>query len=396
MKKLISLALITLLTMCILVGCGSTKELETENITITGELGSAKQIEINEIEVSAITDNLSDVITGFTNYDICIVDKKGNAVSPEGSVDITLTLSDELKAAKGNTYIVLYVDGNKVSKVDSSEGNGTIKFKTSHFSIYTVIKYDSEDKVANATFSNIPNDGMGEMAEINTIKHEHSYNDAVTKNATCTENGVKTFSCDCGDSYTEEVAMLEHCYVEVEGSAKEATCTEAGKEKDMQCSICGDTITGGEIPMTGHTFGSYVYNNDASYEADGTETATCSVCGATDTRTKSGTKLVKQEEPKEQTSSQTPSQQPSENQIGSWVLGEDNVWRMPSLVPKFLADYEGKTILEYKNDHDGQFICFSPPQGGVVLGYPDSYNDYIIGSHLIIYDWDGYNVELPF
>ena len=94
------------------------------------------------------------------------------------------------------------------------------------------------------------------MVEINTIKHEHSYSESVTKNATCTENGVKTFSCECGDSYTEEIAA------------------------------------------TGHRFGSYVYNNDATYEANGTETATCSVCGATDTRTKSGTKLEKSTENK--------------------------------------------------------------------------------------------------
>ena len=42
--------------------------------------------------------------------------------------------------------------------------------------------------------------------------------------------------------------------------------------------------------VTAHSFGDYIYNDDATTEADGTKTATCSVCGATDTVTAEGTK----------------------------------------------------------------------------------------------------------
>ena len=43
-----------------------------------------------------------------------------------------------------------------------------------------------------------------------------------------------------------------------------------------------------------HTFSNYIYNNDATTEADGTETAVCERgCGANDTRVKEGTKLPK-------------------------------------------------------------------------------------------------------
>lgn len=78
--------------------------------------------------------------------------------------------------------------------------------------------------------------------------HVHSYISAVTKAATCAEEGVITYACSCGDSYTES------------------------------------------IPMTAHSFGDYIYNDDATTEADGTKTAVCSVCGATDTVTAEGTK----------------------------------------------------------------------------------------------------------
>ena len=36
--------------------------------------------------------------------------------------------------------------------------------------------------------------------------HQHSYTSEVTKEATCTEDGVVTYSCRCGDSYTEAIS----------------------------------------------------------------------------------------------------------------------------------------------------------------------------------------------
>lgn len=121
--------------------------------------------------------------------------------------------------------------------------------------------------------------------------HEHTYTDSVTKEATCTESGEKTFTCECGDSYTEQIEKKEHNYEEVENSSVPATCTKEGKEADTKCSLCGDVISGTAISKIAHTYGDYVYNNDATTENDGTETATCSVCGDTSTRTAENTKL---------------------------------------------------------------------------------------------------------
>ena len=54
---------------------------------------------------------------------------------------------------------------------------------------------------------------------------------------------------------------------------------------DNSCNGCGYTR------LASHAFGDYIYNNDATTEADGTETRTCESCGATETRTAEGTKL---------------------------------------------------------------------------------------------------------
>ena len=40
-------------------------------------------------------------------------------------------------------------------------------------------------------------------------EHTHSYVETITKEPTYTEKGEKTFTCECGDSYTEEIKMLK-------------------------------------------------------------------------------------------------------------------------------------------------------------------------------------------
>ena len=45
-----------------------------------------------------------------------------------------------------------------------------------------------------------------------SISHTHSYTSKVTKPALCTTSGIKTYTCSCGDSYTEDVAKLEANY----------------------------------------------------------------------------------------------------------------------------------------------------------------------------------------
>lgn len=80
--------------------------------------------------------------------------------------------------------------------------------------------------------------------------HEHSYVETITTEATCEADGEATYTCECGDSYTEPIATQ------------------------------------------GHVFETYTSNNDATYTADGTETAKCNNCEVTDTRTAEGSMLT--------------------------------------------------------------------------------------------------------
>ena len=161
-----------------------------------------------------------------------------------------------------------------------------------------------------------------------TQAHAHSYTATVTKQPTCTAEGVKTFRCSCGDSYTETIPAAGHIFgayvynndaTEAADGTETAACTICGAKdtrtaagtkiahihnytaavtKAATCAeegvttytcSCGHSYTE-PIAKTAHSFGDYIYNDDATTEADGTKTATCSVCGATDTVTAEGTK----------------------------------------------------------------------------------------------------------
>ena len=126
--------------------------------------------------------------------------------------------------------------------------------------------------------------------------HSHSYTESITKEATCVEAGEKTFTCACGDVYTEQIEATGHNYEIVTGSEAAATCTTDGKKADKVCD-CGDKVEGEVVKATGHNYSDYKSDNNATYDADGTKTATCATCGAKDTVTNKGSKLERPKEP---------------------------------------------------------------------------------------------------
>ena len=107
---------------------------------------------------------------------------------------------------------------------------------------------ESESESEKESESELESESEKEPESESEIPHTHSYSEKITVAPSCEKAGTKKFSCKCGDSYTEK------------------------------------------IPATGHKYGDYKYNNDATYTADGTETSTC-ICGKKKIRTVKGTKL---------------------------------------------------------------------------------------------------------
>ena len=147
---------------------------------------------------------------------------------------------------------------------------------------------------------------------------EHTYTSAVTKAPTCLAKGIKTFTCGCGASYTEDIAPTGHSYkaeviaptCEEEGytihtcendgcsssyrdSYKDAlghsyssvvtdpTCTEMGYTTHT-CTVCGDVKVDSYIAPTGHAWGEGVVTTEPECGVAGVRTYTCH-CGETRT-----------------------------------------------------------------------------------------------------------------
>lgn len=165
--------------------------------------------------------------------------------------------------------------------------------------------------------------GAVETREI-AIKTEHNLvKEQVTKEATCTEKGSETWGCTvCNYTEEREIAALGHTFGEwtvtkaatwdeeglrericvrcpvketevlkklSEGhvheftgevtTTKEATCTQAG-EKTIACvnPDCKE-VTTEEIPVKGHSFGDWIVTKAATWNTEGTQERSCSVCG---------------------------------------------------------------------------------------------------------------------
>lgn len=75
--------------------------------------------------------------------------------------------------------------------------------------------------------------------------HEHSYEKTITKEPTCKDFGEVTFTCECGDTYTETIGKSDHTPGEWEVS-KAAGWTTRG-ERVQKCSVCGEILDTEEI-----------------------------------------------------------------------------------------------------------------------------------------------------
>ena len=114
-------------------------------------------------------------------------------------------------------------------------------------------------------------------------KHEHKFTEwSVTKNPTCTEDGVKSRYCDCGEKQTDAVPAKGHTFIDgvctecdfnknteckhnsleiLQGFA--ATCTETGLTEGKKCTTCMNIIVEQEIiPALDHNKRTYTEKDE--------------------------------------------------------------------------------------------------------------------------------------
>lgn len=117
------------------------------------------------------------------------------------------------------------------------------------------------------------------VAQQTVAKKAHSYTASVTTQPTCTKEGVRTYKCSCGDSYTEKIAKTSH-NSNTKIPAVVATCTKTGLTEGKKCSACG-TVTVAQQSVAKKAHSEVIDNAVASTctKTGLTQGKHCSVCG---------------------------------------------------------------------------------------------------------------------
>ncbi len=208
-----------------------------------------------------------------------------------GSTGMTFMGKNEFVAGSSYTVVFKNTDGSIISEATYDEGASVTvpDLPTKAADAENHYSY-AWDKTPAATATE---DAVYTAVETAT---KHTMSEEIIKDATTTEEGIKKLTCDiCGYTTTETIPVktCDHTNTTVtEEVTKEATCKEAGsKVVTTTCNDCGEVVSTEtvEIPKTAHSYGEYVFNGDATKEADGTMTRKCSVCGEVDTKVATGT-----------------------------------------------------------------------------------------------------------
>ena len=125
-------------------------------------------------------------------------------------------------------------------------------------------------------------------------------NNADKRNARTLSGIQLEFLSDAGTEMQVWLNPHLHQHIATQVVLQAPSCTAEGLGY-LACSLCGKWFTDEScttessvpvvLPVLGHSFTKYQYNNDASCGEDGTETAICDRCDETDTRTATGTAL---------------------------------------------------------------------------------------------------------
>ena len=302
----------------------STEAASTKQDSTTNKGGNTKETGPTKESGNASKDTGTGKDTGTKESDATEKSGEGN-VSGEASKDSEKTT----KAGSDSSVTTAATTNAETSKAAATVTETT----TSNVTESTTAAAQTSTEKATEKQTEKPTEPATQkptekVTEPATQAHAHSYTATVTKQPTCTAEGVKTFRCSCGDSYTEAISAAGHVFgayvynndaTEAADGTETAACTICGAKdtrtaagtkiahvhnytaavtkaatcaeegvKTYTCS-CGSSYTEA-VPVIAHSFGDYIYNDDATTEKDGTKTATCSVCGATDTVTAEGTK----------------------------------------------------------------------------------------------------------
>ena len=217
-----------------------------DDVTITGEVNKllvpANDIEVTvkgskNIDYIVISGDNSKVILDNASADNVTLDGEKSAVETKNGAKIdNVIMSENAPGANVNAG-----NGTTIKNVENHAedatvtGSGTVKKVESDKDITvrtkeTDVKNIGDEKITvtdkSGKDTTVGTTGSGSSTTVNKgttssgggsytppAQHTHTWDaGVVTKEATCTEAGVKTFTCSCGATYTEDIPAKGHNY----------------------------------------------------------------------------------------------------------------------------------------------------------------------------------------
>lgn len=198
-----------------------------------------------------------------------IVHTPVKTLTPDKAIAITADITDNVKVAGATLYY----------KNKSADSWKSVDMRNTTGSVYkaTIAAYEVTDE--EILYYITATDGAnvvycGTADEPNVIV-PHYLTRKITKKATCTEDGVITYTCtECNESYTEKIPATGHKYNDV---VTEASCDKGGYTLHT-CANCGDTYKDDFTAPTGHKYTKTTIKQP-SCDTDGVSVYTCDTCG---------------------------------------------------------------------------------------------------------------------
>ena len=221
---------------------------------------------------------------------------KANNIIIEGNARVTAKASSSETAGIGAGYegqaYNIFVRGN--AQVRAQGGARSYAFGGCRNEVIDMSGLEGGWAAAYGPYANIDTDAPEKLFYRDANGDVQTITSGITvakyTAPTCTQDGSLTLTAD-GKNFTTILDALGHKFgaYTYDGNA---TCTEDGTET-AHCERCTATDTHPKADTKlGHAFTNYVYNQDATETSDGTETAHCEHpgCTATDTRVCPGTR----------------------------------------------------------------------------------------------------------
>lgn len=269
MKKLVTIIL-ALSLVGLIAGCNNASDLETTQNSTTQT--DTEDDHTNTTDGASDANSTTDQSTNTTVSDDNTSGEDSSTTIETGVAETVHTHNFEKKSnaptctAEGYTTYTCACGESYVSDKVVSVGHKFGEWKTTKEPTAAATGL-AERKCANCN-----------TAETKTLSkvisnHTHSYTSKATKNATCTQEGVKTFTCSCGESYTEAIAKTSHSY---KTTTTTATCTNDGYTTH-KCSTCSDTYVDNRTNALGHAYQAEIAKPTCT--VSGYTKHTCSRCG---------------------------------------------------------------------------------------------------------------------